>query len=103
MKTVVAFIAMITISNVFAYECSKNEAQFIGTVKDYWVSYDDHGIQDCSVTVEFSDYRDSFLCPIGYEVAAQSEILVENCSQKFVKGQPISGYLVEKNGVIVLD
>lgn len=103
MKFLVALIALVTITSIQAFECSKNEAQFIGSVKESWISYDDHGVKECAVKIQFSDYKDSVICPIGYDVAAEAEILDLNCSLNLQVGSPVSGYLVEKNGVIVID
>ncbi len=85
------------------YNCTQNEAQFIGTVKELRVHRIDQGIRDCYFKVEFSSYQAHGLCPLDEGKASSVELLDYDCQMSLTNGDDISGYLVEKNGSVYLD
>lgn len=98
-----AMVLLVSSSSVYAYSCTQNEAQFMGTVKELRVVKIDQGIRDCYYKINFLDYRLHGLCPLHESVAANTELLDSDCSMGLENGQDISGYLVEKNGEVFLD
>lgn len=103
MKSIIAIAAFGLLFSANAFECSQNEAQFIGTVKNLRVLKIDQGIRDCFYKIEFSSYQAHGLCPLSEGRAYSAELLDSDCSMSLTEGQEISGYLVEKNGYIYLD
>ena len=101
MKSLIALIALLSVTSLQAFECKQNEAQFMGKVKDYWISYDDHGVKDCSVEIEYTDYKVSQVCPLD---ESEAKIVLDlDCKLNLKSGQEVSGYLIGNNGVVVID
>lgn len=103
MKSLIAMIALVSLTSVSAYECKQNEAQFIGTVKNLRVERIDQGIRDCFYKIEFSSYQVHGLCPLDEAKASSVELVDYDCSMSLKNGDAISGYLVEKNGNVYID
>ena len=99
MKNLVFAIGFLFNAGV-ALACSP-EAQFIGTVTEYKKERVDQNIFDCSYKINFRDYRASGVCPLDYSAAAETTFIDESCSLK--DNDFVSGYLIVKDGQIVID
>lgn len=103
MKAMLITLTSLFLSSAYAFNCTQNEAQFIGTVKDLRVVKIDQGIRDCYFRIEFIRFDQSMVCPLDEGQAANTEILDSDCRMGLENSQEISGYLVEKNGYIYID
>lgn len=103
MKTMITMLALAFIGSVGAFECKQNEAQFIGKVKDLRVERIDQGIRDCFYKIEFSRYDISQICPLDEAKASSVEYVDYDCKLGLENGQEISGYLVEKDGYVIVE
>lgn len=79
--------------SAFAFECTQNEAQFIGKVVEYQKDRVDQNIFDCSYKIEFSQLNVSLVCPLSEAEAFEARFEDTNCELK--NGDFISGYLVQ--------
>ncbi len=103
-KTILILTSLVSLSSMASlYNCTQNEAQFIGTVKDLRVHKIDQGIRDCYYKIEFSSYQAHGMCPLDEVKATATELLDYDCMMGLQNGDQISGYLVEKNGTISLE
>jgi hypothetical protein len=85
------------------FNCSQNEAQFIGTVKDVIHDYmAGDGIVRCSFEIEFLDFKSSGICPLSELDATQTRYNAPSCDG-LVEGSEISGYLIQKNGDVYIE
>lgn len=103
MKFMLVAITSLFLSSAFAFDCSQNEAQFIGKVIDLRIERVDQGIRDCYFKVQFTRFDSSMVCPLDEGKATSAELLDFDCRMNLENGQEISGYLVEKNGFIYID
>lgn len=103
MKSLSFLVSLVFLTSVQAFECSQNEAQFIGNVTELKVTRIDQGIWDCTYKISFTRFNPSIVCPLDMELAAQEEFQDYNCSRQFTNGDEISGILVEKNGSIFIE
>lgn len=103
MKTFFFALTSLCLSSAYAFNCSQNEAQFIGKVKDLRIVKIDQGIRDCYFKIEFTRFDQSMICPLDEGKASTTELLDSDCNRGLENGQEISGYLVEKNGYIYID
>lgn len=77
------------------------EAQFIGTVTEYSKDRLDQNVIECSFKIEFNDYKESGVCPLSYSDAATTRFADTSCSLK--NGDQVSGYLIVKDGQVVIE
>jgi hypothetical protein len=84
------------------FNCSQNEAQFIGQMTDIQRDVLDQNIVICSYRVQFSDYRASGICPLSESLAAEARFEAASCSS-VAEGKEVSGYLVQKDGAIYIE
>lgn len=75
-----------------ALACSNPEAQFQGVVTDY---------NNCSFKIRFTEYKESILCALDIEEAAYTTFNDASCSLK--NNDQVSGYLIVKDGKVVID
>ncbi len=100
MKTIFLALAfLVSAQSVLA--CSNPEAQFIGKVTEYKKVGIDQYNYDCSFKIDFTSYQASGVCPLDSVEASQTEFIDTQCSLK--NGDEVSGYLVVKNGQIVIE
>ena len=83
------------------YACEKAEAQFIGIVSQVQTYEHYENIDECFYKIKFTEFAESNVCAIDEVKASTTEFYDSSCSLKV--GTPVSGYLVEVNGVVVID
>ncbi len=115
MKKLVLFCLLGLAVNTFAFECVQQEAQFIGNVSSLYIYQDDYAqIGQChfKLNIMRDNYRPSMVpgCALDY-----NEVLNTTFSYDYFRipglstcpvrseGQEISGYLVKKNGKIIIE
>lgn len=104
MKLVSALVLALSISSASAFECTQNEAQFIGQVKEVKIIQIDQGIRDCAYTLKFNLFNPSMLCPIDSVTAEQTEIIDFDCRLNANVGDVLSGILLESmDGKLVIE
>ena len=100
MKSLLLTIA-VTLFAHSAFACEKPEAQFKGIVSQVQ-TYDYYeNIDECFYKIKFTEFTGSNVCAIDEVKASTTEFYDSSCSLKV--GTPVSGYLVEVNGVVVID
>lgn len=77
------------------------EAQFIGKVTEYSKDRLDQNVIECSFKIDFTDYKESGVCPLSYGEASEARFADTSCSLK--NGDEVSGYLIVKDGQVVID
>lgn len=93
--------------NTFASECTQQEAQYIGKVKNLY-AYEDLYAQTgfCSFSIDFSYFNSSKLCMLDEnEVVNQSitfDLRNETCPA-YYEGQEISGIIFKRNNEISIE
>ena len=104
MKLASALVLALSISTASAFECTQNEAQFIGEVKEVRVIQIDQGIRDCAYTLKFKLFNPSIICPIDSVTAEQTEIIDFDCRLNAQAGDVLSGILLQgMNGNLVIE
>lgn len=103
MKTILVALSALVMANAHAFDCSQNEAQFIGKVTALREVKIDQGIRDCYFRIQFSRFDQSMVCPLDEGQATNTELLDSDCKMNLQNGQEISGYLIEKNGFIYIE
>lgn len=103
MKTFFIALSSLVLSSVHAFDCTQNEAQFIGKVTDLRVVRIDQGIRDCYFKIQFTRFDSSMVCPLDEGTVASTELLDADCRMNLENGQEISGYLIEKNGYLSIE
>jgi len=93
MKALIISLFSFAAVSTFAFECSQNEAQFIGKVVEYQKDRVDQNIFDCSFKIEFSQLNASQVCPLNEAEAFDARFEDVNCELK--NGDFVSGYLVQ--------
>lgn len=102
MKSLLALMALaIAFTSQAEFNCTQQEAQFIGTVRDTRVEWIDQGVFDCYFKIEFSRYNISMVCPLDISEAEGFELLDASCALK--DGDEVSGILVKKDGVLFIE
>ncbi len=77
------------------------EAQFIGKVTEYSKERLDQNVIECSFKINFTDYKESGVCPLSYYEASETRFADTSCSLK--NGDQVSGYLIVKDGQVVIE
>jgi hypothetical protein len=96
------FFAMaFSLSSYSAVACSNPEAQFTGVVTSVEKYETYHYITECFYKVKFTDFKASSVCPLDEEVAVAAEFSNPTCDLK--EGAQVSGYLVVKNGEVIIN
>lgn len=105
MKHVISMIALaVMTTSAFAFECSNNEAQFMGKVTSRRVNRIDQGVRDCYYKVEYSLFNSSMVCPLDQVSAETNEIFDYDCNLNLEVGQEVSGILLEsKDGQLTIE
>ncbi len=98
---VILFAVAFLVSAQSVLACSNPEAQFIGKVTEYKKVGVDQYLYDCSFKIDFTSYQASGVCPLDSAEASNTEFVDANCELK--NGDEVSGYLVVKNGQIVIE
>lgn len=88
---------LISASAAAAEQCQQEEAQFRGTVTDVQES----GTDACTYRIDYSDLISSAACPMNEEHAWLSRLVSSPCTVK--EDDDISGYLIFKDGILVIE
>ena len=103
MKIIFALLFSVMMNTAFAFNCTQNEAQFIGNVTELKIAKIGQNDWDCSYKISFTRFNPSMVCPLDYNLATTEEFQDYNCSKKFTNGDEISGVLIEKNGNLSIE
>ncbi len=102
-----AVLAFIPNAFAFDYNCTQQEAQFIGTAKGL-TSYEDQYAQTgfCSFQIEYTYFNSSRVCPLD-EMETRNKVLSfdlrnETCPVSY-EGQQVSGILILKDGNLTIE
>lgn len=75
--------------------CPKPEAQFRGVISEV------QSTNECTFKIAFTDYAESEVCPLDVSLASSTKFSDPTCS--LTVGTELSGYLIIKNGAVVID
>lgn len=103
MKKKLFILAILVSASAQSFECSQNEAQFIGKIREARIMRIDQGVRDCFYKIDFSYFQQHALCPLDFSLANTNEIIDFDCSKNLDVGQEVSGILVEKNDVLFIE
>lgn len=96
MKSLMLTLAIaLSAQTASAAYCAKPEAQFRGVVSEV------ESTNGCSFKIAFAEYAESEVCGLDISLASSTKYSDPTCSLSV--GTEISGYLVVKNGVVVID
>lgn len=101
MKNLVLTLALtLSAANTMA-ACSNPEAQFVGVVSETKKSEYYQVLEQCFFKIQFTDYKASGVCPL--DEATATEAWYEDATCNLHHGSSVSGYLVVKDGEIVIE
>jgi uncharacterized protein YdbL (DUF1318 family) len=100
MKNLFFFLA-ISLSSLSAMACMNPEAQFTGVISEVQKYEYNHFLDRCFYKIKFIDYKASDVCGLDEAVSAEAEFYDQTCA--LTVGTQVSGYLVIKDGVVVID
>lgn len=109
MKYILSVLLLVLGTSAMAFDCVQTEAQFFGQVSDLFEYSDDYAQTGvCSFRIKFdvNQYRENQVCPLDIQEAQAAtftyDLREQTCPVSF-NGQEISGYLVKKDGVVVIE
>lgn len=83
------------------FACVQQEAQFIGSVVSHKKEAVDQYIVDCSFEIDYSMFNVSRTCPLVIGEVSGLRFSDRDCALK--NGDQVSGVLVKKDGVVVIE
>ena len=98
MKTIIVLASLFVAQMSLA--CLQQEAQFIGHVKNFQKEKDEH-LVSCSYEIEYTMFNSSIVCPLFIGDVSELRFADESCQKQ--NGEQVSGVLVKKDDVVVIE
>jgi hypothetical protein len=98
MKTIIVLASLFVAQMSLA--CLQQEAQFIGHVKNFQSEKVGQKVT-CSYEIEYKMFNSSYVCPLWIGEVSDLRFADETCQKQ--NGEQVSGVLVKKDDVVVIE